>query len=206
MSEGKVFGFDKPKVKIHMIGFRLDDLHMAKLTKLFEALDVHPRKDSITARMTLFIDRVASLIVEHEHLRIEHRSNAGKIAAAQSEKEKLANDIEILVAKAMDNFSKEPRQLKPKAQPQPKKPTVPLSIEEPQRIELPPIPLVNAAIVTPIEKDKTILEKHGLVESKTPICARGYKFLSEEQCDACSYHRYCNYSTANKHFISHEAP
>lgn len=42
-------------------------------------------------------------------------------------------------------------------------------------------------------------------EPRTMKCAQGYQFPAKEQCDLCANHNYCDYSTANTHFISHDA-
>jgi hypothetical protein len=209
MSEIKSFGFEKKKNKTNLIAFRLDDLHYAKLLKLFERLQVKPKKDNITNRMTILIDRLGDLLVEHDHLVQERHSYAGKVAQSEAQKRELLHEVKTLVSKALDQDTIQKEKPKerstPKPKPQSKEPTPAPVIELPQRLEPPEIPIVNAAMLTPIEKGKTILEKHGLIETRTPVCAKGHKFLNEQQCDVCSYHTYCNYSTANKHFKSHEA-
>jgi hypothetical protein len=205
MSSEKAFGFEKPKTKTNVVGFRLDDLHMAKLKALFENLDVHPRKNTITDRMILLIDRVSDLLLDYQKVKTEYHSYASKIAAAQTEKERLAKDIQVLVTQSLGKGPAPKERPRSKPKPQSKEPTPTPSIESPQRLEVPVTSLVNAVMLIPMEQGKTILEKHGLIETRTPVCAKGHQFLDEHQCDACSYHNYCNYSSANKHFKSHDA-
>lgn len=180
MDELKTFGFDKQGRKQHLIAFRLGDLDYAKLLKLFETLRVQPRKDNITNRMTLLIDRVSNLLVEHQQLEHERRSYTGKVIKIEEEKKKLTKDIEALVSKALEH---EPKETRPKPEP------IPVTTK-------PPV----------IKQDaKTLLVKHGLIENRTPKCAKGHEYLSPKECDPCAYNRYCNYSSANTHFISHDA-
>lgn len=61
ISEGKTFGFEKPKTRVHLIAFRLDDKHWQTLQSLFELLNIKPRKDRMTNKMLMLIDSVESL-------------------------------------------------------------------------------------------------------------------------------------------------
>ena len=82
ISEGKTFGFEKPKTKVHLVAFRLDDKHWQTLQSLFELLNIQPRKDRITNKMLMLIDRVEGL---HE-----------KVIQAEKDKETLKRKIKLL--------------------------------------------------------------------------------------------------------------
>ena len=93
VTEGKTFGFDKPKTRVHLVSFRLDDKHWKTLTNLFESLNIQPRKDTMTNKMLMLIDRVEGLhktILEHEK---EKRMLKGKIKVM--EKDKVAMEREL---------------------------------------------------------------------------------------------------------------
>lgn len=52
---------------------------------------------------------------------------------------------------------------------------------------------------------ETIVQKQA-DEEKTRICAKHHlTALRIDQCDACEHNHFCNFSTANKHYISHDA-
>ena len=42
-------------------------------------------------------------------------------------------------------------------------------------------------------------------QERTLVCAHGHNFPTEIQCHVCAYNKYCNYSSANKDFISKES-
>ena len=75
MTEGKVFGFEKPTRFIHSIAFKVDDEGKEKLESCFELLDVRGKRTS--DMMRTFIKKVHKLIGEHEELRKElYKENA----------------------------------------------------------------------------------------------------------------------------------
>jgi hypothetical protein len=63
-----VFGFDKKKSRVHLISFRLNDEQWTRLNALFDLLEVQPKKDRLTDKMLLFIDRVEALKHEKDAL------------------------------------------------------------------------------------------------------------------------------------------
>jgi sulfur relay (sulfurtransferase) DsrC/TusE family protein len=186
MSELKSWGFEKAKTKTHLIAFRLDDEHWNMLQDLFTVFDVQPRKDNMTERMVLLIHRTDDLVEKVKTLEREKISLESKVRRSEKERDRLIQDAGKMV---------QVNRMQPKAE----------TVSQPSKSELPVTRVSEQKTTVVKEEPKAILEKHGLVETKTPVCARGHKFLSEQECDACSYHTYCNYSTANKHFISHDA-
>jgi hypothetical protein len=54
--------FEKKTTKSKPIAFRLDDEHSKKLESQFTSLDVNPKKEGMTEKMLLYIDRVEKLI------------------------------------------------------------------------------------------------------------------------------------------------
>jgi hypothetical protein len=68
MTEEKSFGFDKPKTRTFLISFRMDEQHNIMLQQLFTVLELEPKKDTVTDRMLMLIERVGHLVEENKTL------------------------------------------------------------------------------------------------------------------------------------------
>jgi hypothetical protein len=144
MSETKSWGFDKPKTKTHLISFRADDKHYVMLEKLFETLQIYSRKNRMTDKMLLLIERVDNLnrtlnqkIVDNEK---QISTLKAQLAKYEDEKHKLLQDAQkMVVANRME-------QARQAAQPKP----------EPIKSEpLPPIPGTQKPSVVSEHKEAT---------------------------------------------------
>ena len=87
--EPKVFGFEKPKTKIHMISFRLDDEHNNKLQDLFKVLEISSKKNRITDLILNLIDKLSEIIPEYN----QHKET---VKGLNKSKKELENEIEKL--------------------------------------------------------------------------------------------------------------
>jgi hypothetical protein len=99
VSEAKSFGFEKPKTKTYLLSFRMDKQHNDLLQNLFTVLEIKPKKDTITNRMLMLIDRAEAMrktILDYEKS-IEALKNEyhGKIEALKKEKQALENKIRL---------------------------------------------------------------------------------------------------------------
>lgn len=54
----KSYGFNKKTTKVAIVAFRLGKAHKEKLDALLLAFNVHPRKDRMSDRMNMLIDKV----------------------------------------------------------------------------------------------------------------------------------------------------
>jgi hypothetical protein len=68
MTEEKTFGFDKPKTRTFLVSFRMDEQHNIMLQQLFTVLELEPKKDTVTERMLMLIERVGHLVEENKTL------------------------------------------------------------------------------------------------------------------------------------------
>ena len=134
-----MFGFDKKKTKFHLVSFRLDDEHWNKLNALFDILDVHPKKDRLTEKMLLLIDRVDSL---------------------NQEKVKLVDCVDSL-RKDVDLLKKEKAELEKKIQTIPQQPiTSPKGPAQSKK--------VGWHIRGSIAKENGVLKESGIVKDRAP--------------------------------------
>lgn len=92
MSEGKSFGFEKPKTKIYLLSFRMDKQHNDMLQNLFTVLEVKPKKDTITNRMLMLIETMERIVKENQTL----RDTAKSLKEANKKIENLEKQIEEL--------------------------------------------------------------------------------------------------------------
>jgi len=114
ISEGKTFGFEKPKVMVHLVSFRLDDKHWQTLTNLFESLNIQPRKDTMTNKMLMLIDSVEGL---HKKL-LESEKDKGIL---KRQIKRMENDNATMEREARLKVRKKAAtELKPKPIPQPR--------------------------------------------------------------------------------------
>jgi uncharacterized protein Yka (UPF0111/DUF47 family) len=90
MSEGKSFGFDKPKTKIYLLSFRMDKRHNDTLQNLFTTLEIEPKKDNQTNRTIMLIEVMERVVKENQTLTLASKS----LNEANKKIEKLEKQIE----------------------------------------------------------------------------------------------------------------
>jgi len=136
MSEGKAFGFEKPKTKIHLIAFRLDDQHWQLLETLFKALNVQARKDRMTDKMILFIERVGGLLRKFNQYEKEHSTLLKEIQGYRKEKMELEREAQrMVIANRQAKVTPTPQPSKSEAKPLAKpSENMPVVKEESKRI------------------------------------------------------------------------
>lgn len=92
----KSYGFDKPRIKIYPISFRLDDKRHHLLNTYFETLQIKPKKDTITNRMLELIDNVDVLInTNREQTKTISELNSKIKGLEKKEKERVAEIDEL---------------------------------------------------------------------------------------------------------------
>ena len=88
MSEGIAFTLEKEKKFVHVIAFKVDDEGLFKLDQCFNALKVKGKRRS--DKMRAFINRVYTLLEEHEKLSVQNSANSRRL----KDYEKLAEKYE----------------------------------------------------------------------------------------------------------------
>jgi hypothetical protein len=91
-TEGKSFGFEKPKTKTYLLSFRMDKEHNDLLQNLFTVLEIKPKKDTITNRMLMLIEIMERIVKENQTL----TDAAKSLKDANKKIEKLEKEIEEL--------------------------------------------------------------------------------------------------------------
>jgi hypothetical protein len=89
VSEGKSFGFEKPKTKTYLLSFRMDKEHNDLLQNLFTVLEIKPKKDTITNRMLMLIETMERIVKENQTL----TDAAKSLKDANKKIEKLEKEI-----------------------------------------------------------------------------------------------------------------
>ena len=127
MSEPKSWGFDKSKTKTHLISFRADDKHYVMLEKLFDTLQIYSRKNRMTDKMLLLIERVDNLnrtlnqkIIDNER---QISTLKAQLAKYEDEKRKLLQDAQKMVV--ANRMEKARQAAQPKPEPIKSEPAIP---------------------------------------------------------------------------------
>ena len=132
MSESKSWGFDKSKTKPHLISFRTDDKHYVMLEKLFDTLQIYSRKNRMTDKMLLLIERVDNLnqTLNQKIIDNERQISTLKVQLEkyEDEKRKLLQDAQKMV---VANRMEQARQAaQPIPQPTKSEPVTPIKVTQ----------------------------------------------------------------------------
>jgi len=172
MEEGKSFGFEKPKTMVHIVSFRLDDKHWQTLEELFNVLEINPKKNTITNKMLMLIDRAESMrktIIENkksmETLKSEHHD---KIEALKKEKQTLGNKVR-LYEKEIAEMEREVERMAPATK-------TALTKESTKSEAVTPTQMTQKPLVITKEEAKT---------SET-FCPAQDKPIPKTECDKCA--------------------
>jgi len=101
VSEGKSFGFEKPKTKTYLLSFRMDKEHNDLLQNLFTVLEIKPKKDTITNRMLMLIETIEQIVKENKTLTDATKSLKDANKDANKKIENLEKEIEELKKKSV---------------------------------------------------------------------------------------------------------
>jgi hypothetical protein len=101
VSEGKSFGFEKPKTKTYLLSFRMDKEHNDLLQNLFTVLEIKPKKDTITNRMLMLIEIMERIVKENQTLTDAAKSLKDANKDANKKIENLEKEIEELKKKSV---------------------------------------------------------------------------------------------------------